>query len=217
MKTGKIFIALAALLVATAFTLKTADKKTTKSVSEFENGSYTVDTENSEVEWVGRKIAYSHNGTLELASGTLEFSGDQLVGGKFDFDMTSIKNNDIEDAGKNAKLVGHLKSDDFFSVEKFPTATFKITNVTEASGDATHQITGDLTIKGITHPLTFDANVKEVNGTITAEADLTFDRSKYDVKFSSGSFFENLGDKAIYDDVEMAVNLVAKKDDVASN
>lgn len=207
----------AAILVVSAFTLKTADTENNTTASKVDNGSYTVDTQASEVKWTGKKIAYGHFGTLNIASGSLVFSGDALTGGKFDFDMNSIKCDDIEDADKNAKLIGHLKSDDFFSVKDHPVSSFVITKVEKASGDANYKITGDLSIKGITHPLTFDAMLKDNDGTINATAKLTFDRAKYEVKFQSGTWYENLGDKAIYDDIEMEIKLVAKKDDSSAS
>lgn len=177
-----------------------------------EAGIYEANIKSSKVSWIGRKIAYSHNGTVELANGSLEFDDNGLTGGSFEFDMTTIKNLDVTDKEKNAKLVGHLKSDDFFSVESYPKVSFKITSVSkEVKGDSNYKISGDLTIKGTTHPLSFPAKIDGKGKKVTASAKMTFDRAKYNVKFQSGTFFENLGDKAIYDDVEMEVSLVANK------
>ena len=212
MKKFHIYVTALAILAISAFTLKISPKSSAVDSANIDKGVYTVDTDASEVKWEGKKIAYGHYGTVKIASGSLDFDADGLAGGKFNLDMTTIKNDDIEDAEKNAKLIGHLKSDDFFSVENHPVSTFVITQ-TEALDDDMYEITGDLTIKGITHPVTFEAEVKEGNGVVSANASMTFDRSKYDVKFQSGSFFENLGDKAIYDDIEMEVMLVAKKGD----
>ncbi|MDN5201036.1 YceI family protein [Fulvivirgaceae bacterium BMA10] len=199
-----------ATLIFSAFTLKEVELASHESV--VTDGTYKVNAESSSVAWLGRKIAYGHNGTVDLAGGSLVFANSVLTSGSFEIDMTTIKNLDLDDAGKNKKLVGHLKSDDFFSVKKFPKATFKITSAKkEKSEHGNYMITGDLTIKGITHPLTFAANVEENGGKVIADAKMTFDRAKYNVKFQSGSFFENLGDKAIYDDIEMTIKLVAEK------
>lgn len=213
MKKINLMLIAMAIVATSAFSLKI--KEANKNISfdvNVEEGTYKVDTKSSTVGWVGKKIAYGHNGTVDLAGGQLVFEANGLTGGSFKFDMTTIKNIDLEDPKKNAKLVGHLKSDDFFSVKQHPTVSFTITSVEKAQdGDNNYKITGDLAIKGITHPLSFGAKVTENGGNISASAKLTFDRSKYNVKFQSGSFFENLGDKAIYDDIEMNVSLVAKK------
>ncbi len=158
----------------------------------------------SEVKWTGKKIGGSHNGAIELKSGYFEFNNDQIVSGEVVIDMNTITNADLEDAGYNGKLVGHLKSDDFFGVEKYPTSTFVVTKATKfVNGKAT--VTGKLTIKGKTEELSFDV-VKEGSAYV---AQLEVDRSKYDVRYGSNSFFDNLGDKAINDifvlDIKLAI------------
>lgn len=176
--------------------------------------AYTVDTESSVLTWKGSKITgSSHEGTLKLASGTLNAEGGNLVGGKFTIDMTSLDNTDLKGTDGHAKLVGHLKSDDFFSVEAHPTATFEITGVTPKAGEAgaTHEISGNLTIKGITKNLTFPATVNLNDNSVTATADFFFDRTLYDVKFNSSNFFENLGDNAINNEISIKVDLKANK------
>ena len=115
--------------------------------------------------------------------------------------MTSINNQDMQGDSK-ARLEGHLKSDDFFSVESYPTAAISI-NSSELISDGKWNVSADLSIKGFTHPVNFEMISSEDGWT----ANLVFDRSKYDVRFRSGSFFENLGDKLIYDDIELSVNL----------
>jgi polyisoprenoid-binding protein YceI len=174
----------------------------------------TVDTQKSTIEWFGKKVFvddYSHKGTINLSKGTLTVDGGKLTGGVIEADMTSIKDTDLTDAGKNARLVGHLKSDDFFGVEKYPTATFKITKATPKGGNQ-YELTGDLTLKGKTSPVTFPATVTMNGTTVTAVAKVPVDRSKYDVKFGSKSFFADLvGDKVIADEFELTVNLVASK------
>ncbi|WP_222983593.1 YceI family protein [Flagellimonas meishanensis] len=160
-----------------------------------------VKTEESTVTWKAYKVTGSHTGTVSLKSGALEFDGDQLVGGEFVVDMASINTTDLEGDYKN-KLDGHLNSDDFFSTASHPTSKLVFTNV-EASGKNSYKVTGDLTIKGITKPVTFDVSVYGSKATAT----LKVDRSEYDVRYGSGSFFDNLGDKTIYDEFDLVVDL----------
>ncbi|MDH5412970.1 MAG: YceI family protein [Flavobacteriaceae bacterium] len=160
-----------------------------------------VKIEKSKVIWKGYKVTGSHEGTIAIQSGTLKFKGDVLVGGEFVIDMTSITNADLQGEYKD-KLEGHLKSDDFFGVEKFPTATLVFKNV-EVAGKNSYKVTGDLTIKGKMNPVTFDFSVYGSK----ANATLKIDRSKYDVKYGSSSFFDNLKDKVIYDEFDLISDL----------
>ncbi len=155
----------------------------------------------SKVTWTGEKVTGSHNGTINLKSGFFLMEDEKLIGGEFVMDMTSISNDDLTGESKQ-KLEGHLKSADFFGVEKHPTAKLVITSIAE-KGNGSYGVVGDLTIKEITKPITFNLEMKENS----ANAALTIDRSKYDVKYGSGSFFDNLGDKTIYDNFDLVVNL----------
>ncbi len=207
----------AALLVAAPVMAADGGKvkkaKTTKTVKAADQ--LTVDTKASKVEWIGEKVTGKHNGNLMLQNGTVEANGGRLTGGTFTFDMTSITVEDLKDAEYNGKLLGHLKSDDFFSVEKNPTSTFKITSVAPIkgakAGAANYTVTGDLSIKGITNRVTFPATVTMAGSQLTAIGTLKVDRTKYDIKYGSGSFFDNLGDKAISNDMTISFNVVAKK------
>ena len=176
------------------------------------NEEYKVNIKESKLEWVGKKVTGQHNGYIKLSNGKLEMANEKLTGGYFEIDMSTIENEDITDSDGRAKLVGHLKSDDFFGVETHPKAMFKITSVKAKKSDyGNYHVKGDLTIKGKTNPVEFDADVKESGGKIEAKASIVFDRSKYDVKYGSGSFFDDLGDRLIYDDIELNVALVASK------
>lgn len=168
--------------------------------------AYTVDPAKSTITWVGKKVTGSHNGTIALQSGTLNVDGKKVTGGTFTIDMNSIK-----DADGSAKLEGHLKADDFFGTAKFPTSTFVITKV--AGSGASLTVTGNLTIKGITKPVSFPATVAvNADGTVSALAGkILVDRTKYDIRYGSKSFFDSIGDKAIDDNFEIGVKLVAKK------
>lgn len=160
-----------------------------------------VNAETSKVTWKAYKVTGSHTGTVALQSGALDFDGDKLTGGEFTVDMTSINTTDLEGDYKN-KLDGHLKSADFFGVETHTTSKLVFTNV-EVSGKNSYKVTGDLTIKGITKPVTFDVSIYGSKATAT----LKVDRAAYDVRYGSGSFFDNLGDKTIYDEFDLVVDL----------
>ena len=173
---------------------------------------HVVNTAKSNLEWIGKKVAGQHNGDVKLKSGSLTTQGDKITAGEFTIDMTSIQVLDL-DGEMNGKLLGHLKSDDFFSVEKHNTATFVLKDAKPKKGEngANYEITGDLTIKGITNSITFPAKVVLAGSGFVANADFTIDRTKWDIKYGSGSFFEGLGDKTIYDDIEFSLYLTSVK------
>jgi len=163
----------------------------------------TANTEQSNIRWYGEDITgKTHFGSLKFESAAMEVQDGIVTGGAFTVDMNSLNVEDLSGGGK-ARLEGHLKSDDFFSVEKHNKAELKITQKGKASGN-TQTLIGELTIKGIQHPVEFTMTMRDNN---TATAELTFDRSKFNVRFRSGSFFENLGDKLILDDIRMEVSL----------
>jgi len=159
-----------------------------------------VEVKESTINWLGKKVTGKHNGSINLKEGFLEMDGDNIVGGEFVIDMKSITVLDLKGDMKG-KLEGHLKSDDFFGVENFPTATLNITSATK--NGSSYNVDGNITIKGITQPITFTLN-KDGN---TATTTVTIDRSKFNVRYGSGSFFDNLGDKTIYDDFKLDVTL----------
>lgn len=173
----------------------------------------TVDVDSSKLFWLGKKVTGQHNGTIALKSGQIEVEGQSLKGGRFEIDMNSIAVEDLKDPEYNKKLVNHLKSDDFFGSDKHPVSTFTITKVKPASKkvkDATHEITGDLTIKGVTQPVTFPAKVEIKDGQARATGKLMIDRTKYNVRYGSGKFFENLGDKMINDEFELKLDITSQ-------
>ena len=172
----------------------------------FKADTYKVDASKSSITWVGKKLTGSHNGTIDLQSGALSFNGKKLAGGNFVIDMTTIK-----DADKSANLEKHLKADDFFGTDKFASSTFTIKKV--AGNGNTVNVTGDLTIKGITNSITFPATlVWNADGSVTASADkVSVDRTKFGIKYKSKSIFPDVGDKMINDEFELAIKLVAKK------
>lgn len=161
-----------------------------------------VSLERSSVNWTGSKITGEHSGTINLSAGELIFTDGKLVGGQFVIDMTSMVCTDLQ-GDKAEGLVGHLMSPDFFAVEEFSTASLTITKAFPVGTDGTYKLVGDLTIKGISNPIKFYAKLSEAGAT----AEITFDRTDYNVRYGSGGFFDGLGDKTIYDEIEMEVNL----------
>ncbi|MEM7102847.1 MAG: YceI family protein [Bacteroidota bacterium] len=165
------------------------------------NNSETQKTiTSSKVVWKGYKVLGSHEGTINLKSGFLSFNDDNLVGGEFIIDVSSITVTDLEGDYK-ANLEGHLKSGDFFGVETFPTAKLVITNA-DRTGKNAYEVTGDLTIKETTNAITFDVSVYGNKAT----ANLKIDRTAFDIKYGSANFFDGLKDKAIYDEFDLVVD-----------
>ena len=164
-----------------------------------------IDVAASKLSWKGYKVTGQHEGTLNIKEGNLTMEEGKLTGGVITIDMTSLTVTDLEGKGK-ANLEGHLKSSDFFSTDEFGTATLNITKVVSRGPAGEYKIIGDLTIKGITNPIKF--NVKTVDGMMQAK--ITIDRSEYNVRYGSGSFFDNLGDKTIYDEFDLKASIALK-------
>ena len=165
---------------------------------------YAVDTAASTLTWTGSKpIGDSHSGTIDLASGELAVQDGELVNGDFVIDMTTIA-----EENNTTRLEGHLASDDFFGVATYPEAMLNIVTV-EETADGMYDVTADLTIKEITNQITFPVEAAIEGGTLTGSAEITFDRSLWDVRYGSGSFFDNLGDDLINDEIEMVIEIVA--------
>ncbi|GEQ87279.1 lipid-binding protein [Patiriisocius marinistellae] len=187
MKTAvKSILILAVAVGATAFTNNTMKKI---SVSE------------STIEWTGKKVLGSHTGTINLKEGSLEMEGSTLTGGMFVVDMTSINVTDLKAGEGKEKLEGHLKSEDFFGTDNHPTATLVFTSVKAMNGG--YKVTGNMTIKETTEPITFDLKMEDNQATTS----LKIDRTKYGVRYGSGSFFDNLGDNTISDNFDLNVTL----------
>lgn len=158
----------------------------------------TITVKDGAVAWVGKKITGKHNGSVTMQEGTLQMNGDELVGGRFVIDMTSITVEDLKGEGKE-NLEGHLKSDDFFGVANHPTATLDIKSANKTENG--YYVNAEITIKGTTEPIAFEL---KMNGN-KASTSLKIDRTKFGVRYGSGSFFDNLGDNTIYDNFELDV------------
>lgn len=170
-----------------------------------EKTSFEVDTQASKVYWTGKKVTGEHTGYLSVNGGSVYVADNKVVGADVQLDMSSIKVTDLEGEWKD-KLEGHLKSDDFFSTEKHPNATFKIKSF---EGE---KVVGDLTIKGITHEISFPADINVANGKVVANGTASIDRTKWNIKYGSGKFFSDLGDRMINDYFEIKFELTAGKD-----
>jgi polyisoprenoid-binding protein YceI len=196
MKVKSVFMLSVIAILAMAFTT-------------IKKSEYKVDSTQSKVTWTGKKVTGEHTGNIRISDGTIITDGKKITGGSFNIDMTTITCTDLKD-GMDKKLVGHLNSDDFFAVDKHPKAALVIKSA-EAQGKDKFLIKGDLTIKGTTHPVEFPAFVKMSKSLVAAKAEIIVDRTKYDIKYRSKNFVENIGDKAIDDNFIMNVDLVAKK------
>lgn len=176
--------------------------------------TFTLDTSASEIKWTGKKVTAAHTGTVNIKEGKFKLNGNDISDGSFQIDMTSIKNSDIIDPKYNKKLVDHLISADFFSASDFPEATFKIQKAkfipNAPSGQPNYTIEGKLSIKGIENDVSFPATISISNNEATASGTVTLDRTKWNIRYGSGKFFESLGDKLILDDFTVELKLVAK-------
>jgi polyisoprenoid-binding protein YceI len=192
-KTGII-----ALMAVFAVTQITAQKK------------YIADPSATVIKWHGERIVGSHHvGTIDLKEGFLISDGKSITGGEFVVDMNSIRNEDVKDPASRARLEGHLKSGDFFGVDKFPLSKLVITGSSQLTGGKA-TLKGNLTIKEATHPVEFTVVESKSGDLLTYTSTIAFDRSLYDVRFGSGKFFSNLGNNAIRDEIKLEVSLAVK-------
>jgi polyisoprenoid-binding protein YceI len=171
---------------------------------------YIVDKAVSKVKWEAKKVTGKHNGTISFANGSITANKSKITGGNFVIDMKTIVDEDLTNESYNKKLIGHLSSDDFFSVEKFPESKMEIKKVTLVTGEE-YKFNADLTIKGITNPVEFSAKVQLGSDKLKAAGIITVNRTLFGIKYGSGSFFQGLGDKVIYDDFTLAFEVEALK------
>jgi polyisoprenoid-binding protein YceI len=163
-----------------------------------------ADTEKTTLQWLGEKVMGQHTGTINLKDGWLTLNNNQIVSGEFNINMASLK-----DSESNQMLEKHLKSDDFFGVEKFPEAQLVLTG-SDAFDKGTAIVRGSLTIKGVTNPIEFKALLQKKDEGTWFYANIVVDRTKFNIRYGSGSFFDNLGDKTIYDEFKVKVNSLVK-------
>ena len=207
-------ILLPALLVLAALgTASVARAQTTAATTGA--SAYKLQPQLSTLGWEGKAVTHGHTGTIQFTGGDLLVKNNMVVGGTTTVDMKTIKATDITDVEQHTKFVGHMSSQDFFGVEKNPTSTFKIVSVTPIKGAAAAAdnatIAGDMTIKGVTNRITFPAKVGVKNGVAAVTCKLIIDRTKFGLRYGSKSFFDSIGDKAIYDDFTLDFNVLAKQ------
>ncbi|MDB5227956.1 MAG: lipid-binding protein [Bacteroidota bacterium] len=206
----RFFIIVIVFLTCGFSGINIAQTSNSKSVKTSPIKTSKVDTTRSYVQWTGKKVLGQHTGKIRFQSGTVRSKSGVLSGGEFVIDMTTITNDDLNDPDYKKKLITHLSSDEFFNVAAFPTSTLKLTKVLKLTKKAyTYNLTGDLTIKGITKSVTFPATFKPVGKGFEGMAKITIDRSQWDIKYGSTSFFEGLGDKAIKNEIDLNVHLIA--------
>ena len=176
-----------------------------------ETGTYSLLINDSELSWIGTELSTkTHTGTIDFTDGTIVVDSDNTISGNVKINMSTINVTDLQGRSKEM-LERHLRSSDFFEVESYSEAKFSF--ISKSFDKLSNQISfvGDLTIKGITNPISFNATLLETSPFLKAKAVLSFDRSKYNVRFRSGNFFENLGDKLILDEIDVNIRLVTKK------
>jgi polyisoprenoid-binding protein YceI len=179
-------------------------------------GRYEIDQAASVVEWMGRNLFNRHIGTVQLGPGTIDVKHGLLAGGHLTVDMTTLRCTDLTDPGLNAYLIAHLKSDDFFSAEKYPSAEFNILAATIRSGavpgEPNYQIRGDFTLRGVTKPLDLSVVVaRKTGGAFTAQARLDIDRTLWGAVYGSAKFFGRLGQHLVNDVVHLYLKVVTKE------
>lgn len=199
------------LMIACALTVSTMSMAAEK---------YMINPKDTQIEWTGSKslVDSKHNGTIDIKEGYLEFKKGKLLGGELVIDMSTIKNEDLKDPKYNQKLVGHLNSDDFFNVQKYPTASYNITKVEATKEKDTYNIVGDLTIKGVTKSYTVEnVKVSEKKGVVTIEPSIAINRKDYGITYNAESTFEKVTDavkdKIIADNFTLDMKLVASAKD----
>ncbi|TAF64983.1 MAG: YceI family protein [Cytophagales bacterium] len=207
---------------------KTEEAKKVDSTKTQEGDALKADVKNSEITWVGSKPTGKHNGTIAVKEGTLNVKENNVVGGKFVIDINTLTVLDLQDKDKNAKLSGHLRSADFFDAEKYPTATFEITEVTTfkaeekkeekkeekdaafSIADPTHTVTGNFTLRGVTKSISFPAKITVKEGNVEAVAKFNIDRTQWGLVYQAEGE-KSIGDKFIYNTVNIGFKLVATK------
>lgn len=175
-------------------------------------GAETFNITTGQLNWTASKVGGQHLGTVDIQSGEISIKGNEVLSGHFDVDMTSIANIDLDEEGQG-KLVGHLKSPDFFNVEEFPQARFEVTSASSADGRAmaTHHVKGNLTIKGISKSVSIPVNISFVGDKLLAATPaFTIDRTEWDIKYRSG-LIGTAADKVIHDEVSLVVTFEAEK------
>ncbi len=203
---------IASALILSSFLNKTKEDIKNKPVEIQKADTYVVDVDKSKIFWTGKGVGKQHTGFVTIQSGTVLIDTKTVTGGFMYINMKSITDTDIKDAGFNKNLVDHLKSPDFFFAAKFPTSTFKIIKAERLDvpeGQPNYKVSGELAIKGIKKPIDFMSTIKYVKKSIVITGDAEFDRTAYEIKYNSGNFFQDLGDKLIEDKIQLRLDIHA--------
>lgn len=171
---------------------------------------FQIQNASSYVNWTGKKVLGLHTGSIKVNSGFIEFDNGLIMGGRVEIDMTSIEITDIEDKKTHNDFLAHLQNDDFFSTDKFKTAYLDIFGTTPSTNNQV-RIEGSLTIKNITNPISFIAKVEVFTDYLHSMGEIVIDRTMYNIRYGSGKFIDNLGDKLIYDDFVLQFKLIGQK------
>lgn len=212
------FVAIGLFLASCGEAPKTSQEAGEVKEASAETLLFTVDTDNSVLQWEGAKLTETvHYGVVQISDGNLWFKEGELEAGSFIVDMATIENHDLDEDSGKGRLEGHLMSADFFNVEEYPTASFEITDVSDSdSGDATHQLSGNLTIKGITNGITFPAHISLSGNTAEASASFEINRNEWDVVWGGSKTDQSIKDmlqnNLIKDVIVFNVKLVANHD-----
>lgn len=180
------------------------------------DGGYRIDTENSRLEWIGRNLNNRHFGRIDVRGGDLVIADGRLSAGNIVLDMNTISNLDLQDAFWRDMLITHLKSDDFFGVEHFPTASFTLTGWNEQEGASSEArngfVTGELTIRDVSRRISFPAIVApQLDGGIKAHTAFDIDRTLWNVNYGSSRLFERLGMHLVHDLISLELFVVAHR------
>tara|TARA_B110000467_G_C18113599_1_gene363878 strand:- start:104 stop:709 length:606 start_codon:yes stop_codon:yes gene_type:complete len=169
---------------------------------------FKVDTKKSSLKWIGSKVTGTHQGGISIKEGTISLEHGELVGAQFTVDMTTITNTDIESEEYSQKLENHLKAEDFFDVGNHPAATFKMATATKTENG--YMVNGNLTIKEHTQEISFELAIQQRGNSLIANGTMVFDRTQFDIIYGSGTFFGDLGDRAISNDISIEFNVIAE-------
>jgi polyisoprenoid-binding protein YceI len=209
----------AVAVLAVSCNMEKAEEATTGEAQEVEavvEATNVALDSGSVVAWRGFKsyVASEHLGTIGVQEGSFAVLDGKVVGGSITIDMNAIVNTDIEDEGKNAYLVGHLKSQDFFFVDSFATGVFEIVEVKEAAAEGTNSVVvGNLSLRGVTNSIEFPANIAVSEGSVSFDAPtFSIDRTKWGVKFhdsEDATIAESLKEDLIDHSIELTISVTA--------
>lgn len=197
------------LTLTLGFSMLTLNAQKGKAKAKSTSTEYALNSGTTSVLWTGTKVGGQHTGAIKVSEGSLTLNGSTITKGNIVIDMNSITCTDIENAEYNGKLIGHLKADDFFGTDKYPTATLAITKATLVK-DNNYKVVGNLTIKGKTHPIAFNSTINNVDGKLTATSKIKVNRTKFGIKYGSG-LIGTAQDKLIHDDFTLDITLEANK------